>query len=740
MKHSRLFSIMHQSRLILSTLFLTSLTSLLFSQPSPTTTTSTPKDSLTMNADGQIVVRLPDIGVFDAVVIYEKLTGQTAILPADIDSKIRLTIMAPKPIPVEEAIHMISSALLLNGYALVPDGSNRVKVVPVNTVNLRSQGLPLYTGPADSLPNDLAVITYFMPFQNLSAKEADEIFRQHVSLNAPYGAIVPIPSSHALLITENVAVIRKLIELRDIIDVPAREVAIEFVQLVSASASTVVDLINDMLKNEGGSNESMNLSLGDGQRIHLTAADLKSKRVRLLPDNRTNRILVSAPRDHLALLVSLIHRLDESAEIGEPTEFHLRYVSASEALPILKAALIEPEADGSIKETNLNQQDRNRTSGTDRDVSGSKDVTSRVQVDQQATLATSVVVGKNRLIADNRTNTILVIGPPQSSLIVRKVLDIVDRPPKQVYLATVIGQMSNTGSQELGVDILHKFRGGEGFGAAGITRTFNVQGPLDPYTIGAASEAMNQVGSGLSVFGVAGHTLNFYVRALQETNRFSILSRPSVYTSNNKKAIISSGTQQPVPGTTQSNIINSNNNSGNSTVLNTTVEYKDVVLELAVVPLINANNEVTLHIAQRNDSLGENVQIGNTLARAINTQELTTSITVPNGQTVVLGGLLTDREDQVRTGVPLLSDIPLLGALFSNTRNQKTKSELVILIQPIVIESPEQANEASLKQMQQSAFSNELLRFMDQPFGALRDKSSTANNTTSSTEGNSPSK
>src|SRR5690606_16827628 len=107
---------------------------------------------------------------------------------------------------------------------------------------------------------------------------------------------------------------------------------------------------------------------------------------------------------------------------------------------------------------------------------------------------------------------------------------------------------------------------------------------------------------------------------------------------------------------------------------------------------------------------------------------------------VVLGGLLTDREDQVRTGVPLLSDIPLLGALFSNTRNQKTKSELVILIQPIVIESPEQANEASLKQMQQSAFSNELLRFMDQPFGALRDKSSTANNTTSSTEGNSPSK
>lgn len=679
--------------------------------------------SLTMTEDGQIMLRLPDIGIFDAIVIYEKLTGNTAIIPADIDEEIRLTVMAPKPIPLEEAVQMISSALMLNGYVLLPEGVDRVKVVPTRTVNLRSQGVPVYTGPVEVLPHDMAVITYFMPFHYLSAKQAEEVFKQHVSLNAPYGAIVPVPSSRALLITENLSVIRQLIEIREMIDVPPREVSIEFVQLVSASASTVVDLINEMLKDEDSNDEALSISLGStGGRLNLTSSDFKSGRTRLLADNRTNRILVSAPLENMALLIALVQRLDEAAQIGEPAEFHLRYVSASEVLPVLKAALAEPDAEGALQQTEFDTQSRTSRQSTERDLSGSKDVISRVQTREDAALATSVIVGKNRLIADNRTNTILVIGPPQSSNVVRKVLDIVDRPPKQVYLATVIGQMSNTGSQELGVDILHRFRGGEGFGAGGIIKNFEVAGPLNPFDLELASPAMHEVGAGLSVFGVAGHSINFYVRALQETNRFSILSRPSVYTSNNKKAIISSGTQQPVPGTTQSNIVGNTtgNNSNPSTVLNTTVEYKDVVLELAVVPLINANNEVTLQIAQRNDSLGENVQIGHTLARAINTQELTTSITVPNGQTVVLGGLLTDREDMIKTGVPLLSDIPLLGKLFSNERNQKTKSELVILIQPIVIESPAQASEASLQQMQQSAFSEELLRFMNRPFGDLK--------------------
>lgn len=690
--------------------------------------------ALTLTDDGNVVLRLPDIGIFDAIVIYEKLTGNTAIIPSDIDDSIRLTVMAPKPIPLEEAIQMISSAMMLNGYVLLPEGTDRVKVVPTRTVNLRSQGIPVYTGPAETLPHDMAVISYFMPFHHLSAKQAEEIFKQHVSLNAPYGAIVAVPSSRALLITENLSVIRQLIAIHEMIDVAPREVAIEFVQLVSASASTVVEIINEMLKDDNANDESLSISLGEaGSRMNLTSSDFKAGRTRLLPDNRTNRILVSAPRENMSLLIALIQRLDEAAQIGEPAEFHLRYVSASEVLPVLKAALAEPDADGSIKQTDSGQDSlTNRSSHNERDSSTNKDVISRVQVRDDAALATSVIIGKNRLIADNRTNTVLVIGPPQSSSIVRKVLQIVDRPPKQVYLATVIGQMSNTGAQELGVDILHKFRGNDGFGAAGAIKNFNVAGPFDPFELQLGTPVINDLGTGLSVFGVAGHNINFYVRALQETNRFSILSRPSVYTSNNKKAIISSGTQQPVPGTTQSNIVGNANNSGtgSSTVLNTTVEYKDVVLELAVVPLINANNEVTLHIAQRNDSLGENVQIGHTMARAINTQELTTSITVPNGQTVVLGGLLTDREDMIKTGVPLLSDIPILGMLFSSERNQKTKSELVILIQPIVIESPEQATESSLQQIRQSAFSEELLRFMNQPYSDVKAEQPSSSNTT----------
>jgi type II secretory pathway component GspD/PulD (secretin) len=426
----------------------------------------------------------------------------------------------------------------------------------------------------------------------------------------------------------------------------------------------------------------------------------------------------------MPVLQALVERFDEAAQSGDPTEHKLKYVSAADVLPILRAALVEPGKTGEIDSSNISNlsgsnssfsgSSYNSSSSNSSDMSGSKDVSARVAVKDDTDKATSVIVGKTRLIADNRTNTIVVIGPPASSKMVDQVLAVVDRPPKQVYLSTVIGQMSNTGSQELGIDILQKFTGNPNLGVGTISNPFKVTGPLNPQGVQVGTSAITQAAAGTNVYGLAGNTIAFYVQALQQTNRFRILSRPSVYTSNNKKAIISSGSEQPVPSSTQSNLVGNGNATNTSTVLNTNVQYKNVVLELAVVPLINANNEVTLNIAQRNDSLGDNVAVGSTTARAINTQELTTSITVANGQTVVLGGLLSDRDDLEKTGTPILSDIPILGALFSNTKKSTTKNELIILIQPIVIESPELAELQKDKQVQSEGLDQEAVKFLNQ--------------------------
>jgi type II secretory pathway component GspD/PulD (secretin) len=105
-----------------------------------------------------------------------------------------------------------------------------------------------------------------------------------------------------------------------------------------------------------------------------------------------------------------------------------------------------------------------------------------------------------------------------------------------------------------------------------------------------------------------------------------------------------------------------------------------------VVPLVNSNEEVTLEIAQRNDELGQTFEIAGSQVQSVRTQQIKTSVTVPNKNTVVLGGLITEREESTRNQIPILGDIPLVGFAFSGTRTRNTRKELLLLIQPQIIQ------------------------------------------------------
>ena len=128
--------------------------------------------------------------------------------------------------------------------------------------------------------------------------------------------------------------------------------------------------------------------------------------------------------------------------------------------------------------------------------------------------------------------------------------------------------------------------------------------------------------------------------------------------------------------------------SGSS--VNSSIGYQPVVLKLEVIPLINSDHEVNLTIAQRNDKVGDYVNIGGNSVPNILTQELTTTVRVPSGSTIVLGGLITDDKSMDDNGIPYINRIPILGPLLGGRTNKTRKrSELVIMIQPIVVDSNE---------------------------------------------------
>jgi type II secretory pathway component GspD/PulD (secretin) len=330
----------------------------------------------------------------------------------------------------------------------------------------------------------------------------------------------------------------------------------------------------------------------------------------------------------------------------------------------------------------------------------------------------SIVVGKTRVISDAKDNKIIVIGPPESIQKVRMLLERLDQRPQQVYLATVIGNLTLNGETDLGVDWAQTFKkiSGNQSGIASANLNSNVNGQSIigsngvPNPGAILSSALIPGFQGLAIYGKIGDALSVFIRALDTRSHFTILARPAVYTANNKRAVISNGQQVPIPGTSLSNVPTTGvtgTSAGSVASVESTVQYENVELRLEVIPLINSNNEVTLKIAQINDTLGANVNISGNEVPIINSQRLTTTVTIPSGATVVLGGLIQDEIDKTDNGIPYVDNIPYLGHLFKFSTRIKKRTELLIFIQPTIVDNNVDAYRASLKEEKRSVVGSE---------------------------------
>lgn len=635
--------------------------------------------------------------VADILPIYERMTGKILIRDANLAGP-NLSIVVPQPIPKSEAIRLIEAVLQLNGYSLVPGEDNTVKVLnAASNKSPRSEAIPLYA-TISALPKGDQVVSYFMPLSYISPSDAAKVFTEHIKPHA-YASFVQIPNAQALVVTENASVVRNLAGLKELIDVPPAKVASEFVKLERADAERVVEILNKLLESrKGGGGEGTTpappppgppTSRGAAATgFSAASAGLYEKNlvigdVQLVADPRTNRILVVTRPVNLDYITGLIHEFDVATKLTEPLEIPLRYVTAAEVLPVLQAVLTETKDAAASTGT--------AARGAAPAAAPTTGTADRIAAPTADTGPESVVVGKTRLIADKKVNSILVLGPLESAEKVRTVLARLDKRPMQVYLSSVIGQLNLNDGSEFGVDLLQKFiRTGDhgvkssGFSTGMRTRSGALDLVPDPKTL--LTGAAIPLASGLTLYGAIGSTLDLYVKALETSNRFKVLARPVVYTTNNKKAVISSGQKVAVPTSTLSSL---STGATNNTAVSASIDFKDVVLKLEVLPLINSNKEVTLQIAEKNDSIVGSQTISGNVIPTIGTQEINTTITVGNNATVVLGGLITETASRATTGVPWISRIPLIGNLFKDTQKSTQRTELIILIQPTVIESDE---------------------------------------------------
>ena len=646
--------------------------------------------------------------------IYEQLSGKHLVRDTNLAGVPNISINATG-VSKAEMLRLIETTLLLNGVAIVPIDEHTAKVVTISTnKNPRSEGLKLYANAAE-LPADEEVVSYYMPLDYISAQEAQQIFTSAAPVHPGYGAYTVAPSAQAVVLTENTSVIRLLIALKELIDVPPARVVTEFIQLDRADAEKVADLLTNLLNPKAGNGTTAPPTVaGAGGAAIIPAAlgndaplsnehSLFSGAVQIVPDTRSNRLLVVTRPVNMPLLRQIVAELDQNDTFALPQRRDLKYVLAQDILPALESAVaqgkdeeeqVQKDLAGSStthsqSATPQSQANPTATTAGNGTASGGgvvAAVTSPLETPQQNNVPTVVSIGKTRILADNRSNSIIVFGSNDSIDRVFAMIDQLDRKPLQVYLATVIGELTVSDNFEFGIDLLQKFQRTSGGGIASglITpNTATTGSTLVPEPSSLLSSTGFPLVSGLTIYGAIGNTLDAYVRALDSTENFKIISRPSVYTTNNTKAVIASGQQVPVPSNSTSGF------TGTSTNLVTTasITYEDVLLQLEIIPLINANHQVTLKIRQTNNTLGANTLISGNEIPAILTQEINTEVTVPDKSTIVIGGLISDSNKRTTSGIPWLSDIPLLGYLFKDTAKDKERDELIIMIQPTVVET-----------------------------------------------------
>jgi general secretion pathway protein D len=668
-------------------------------------------------------LQFPNSDVADVLRLYEQLTGKKLVMDNFVQGKVNIFIA--KDVSRDEAIKIIEMSMGLNGISLVPAGSGIVEVVGAGQ-NPRKAAVPVVSELTD-IPVGNPVISFLFRLQYADPQELQQVLMAYLQGSSGTINILALPKSSSLLVTQNADIIRQLASVIEQVDVAPAEVVSEFIKLDRADATKVTEMLKDIFEKDSQQTSQPGvrsvkvppsvpqpMPVGtEGRALGVLSEEaVVVGKIKLTADVRTNRIHVVTRPINMPFIRRLIREFDANVEFGKPVTRPLQYISAGEVLPVLVQALTEPGVEtggattgggGAPGQSPQPQQPRGAgpslpapsggfTGGGSSSSTGSTlNISEELSTQPVDTAPQAVTIGNTKLIADQRANTIIILGNRDVVVKVEKILDEMDVQAPQVALSTVVGQLSLSNGEEFGADYFGKYHN-RFIGTSRNNAVFSDNDPgipfaspapaniMDPSKLINFSKIIKNVSTGTNIYVAAGDAFAAIVHLLESTGKFKIISRPTVFTSNNKKAIIASGQEVPVP-------VNTLTNAGtniNVASVSSSIEYKKVALQLEVVPLINSEKEVSLDILQKIDALGENRVISGNVIPTINTRYIRTNVSAPNKSTIVLGGLIEDNKRRDSNGIPYLSRIPYVGALFRSTKTSQVRTELIILMRPEV--------------------------------------------------------
>ncbi|WP_041490416.1 type II secretion system secretin GspD [Burkholderia cepacia] len=628
-------------------------------------------------------------------------TGKTIIVDPRV--KGQLNLVAERPVPEDQALKTLQSALRMQGFALVQD-HGVLKVVPEADAKL--QGVPTYVGNAPQARGD-QVITQVFELHNESANNLLPVLRPLIS---PNNTVTAYPANNTIVVTDYADNVRRIAQIISGVD-SAAGAQVQVVPLRNANAIDLAAQLQKML---------------DPGAIGNSDATLK---VSVTADPRTNSLMLRASSaSRLAAAKRLVQQLDApSAVPGNMHVVPLRNADAVKLAKTLRGMLGKSSGDsGSSASSNdansFNQSGGSSssgnfstgTSGTPPLPSGGLGGSSSSSYGSGASgsggLGTAGLLGGDKdksddnqpggmIQADAATNSLIITASDPVYRNLRSVIDQLDARRAQVYIEALIVELNSTTQGNLGIQ--WQVASGQFLGGTNLAATAgNVAGNSiinlttggTAATTGLAANLAN-LNQGLNIgwlhnmFGVQGlGALLQYFAGVSDAN---VLSTPNLITLDNEEAKIVVGQNVPIATGSYSNLT-----SGTTSNAFNTYDRRDVGLTLHVKPQITDGGILKLQLYTEDSAVVSgttSAQTGPTFTK----RSIQSTILADNGEIIVLGGLMQDNYQVSNSKVPLLGDIPWIGQLFRSESKQRQKTNLMVFLRPVIISDRSTAQEVT---------------------------------------------
>ncbi len=605
----------------------------------------------------------PNADIADVIRAMSELTGKNFIVDPQVRGKI--TIIAPSRITVAEAYKAFLSALAINGLAVVPgDGFYKIKQARA----AQRDNIDTFSGAY--YPTADQMITRIIKLKYISA---DEVNKQLRILTSKDGELVPYTPTNSLIVSDYGANIDRIMKILDELDVAGFEEKMEVVRVRNARAKDIADLVDQIInKNDNKSNFRSGVPrfrpAGQTTTTGGSGAEVYSL---VVPDERTNSIIIVGNVAGISKIRKLIARLDYPMRADEQGGFFVYSLRHAEA------EAVEKILNGIAAESKKAQDQSNARPG------GPAGGSAPPQI---GPAATAIFGGDVKISADKNTNSLIIVANKQDYEVVRNLLTKIDVARDQVFIKTIIMEMSSNAGTSWGVDVYKFASDTKGVGRIGFRGSESIDTLVNPS--GDRGAILGFGSGGLVKISIAGQEIEVpslagLIRLLKTNSYGNILSTPQIMALDNEESVIEVGEKVPV---------SKSDNPTTGGVVASSIQRENVTTKLTITPYISPDTDtVQMKIDQEVAGISQTQVKASELAKnavATSTRKIKTQIVVNSGDTAVLGGLMQDEDTEDITKVPVLGDIPIIGWLFKSKSTTKKKTNLVVFITPSIVRNP----------------------------------------------------